>query len=229
MDLAITVVVVFVVAQLLTLIAAAAVCTLVSVVSRKSAANKVANKAIFSDISYYWLLRPLAYIPLTVFLVVMLDSAGWTGGGLLTSAPIVVQIILLYLLFEFVAYWVHRIFHGNRLLYRFHMPHHRIKRLEWSNGRQDHFVFEILLLVVFVSLGLLLGVSPLTFVTTIIVWYILLSLSHHNVAFSYGPLGKVLLSSSAHAVHHFGCTFENSKNFGVTLTLFDRLFGTYAK
>lgn len=222
MHIVITVATVFVVAQTATLAATFFVCALVSIFNK----SPVISKSILLDVLYYWILRPLLYIPLVILLVVFLDFIGWTREGVLTNSPIIVQAISLYLLFEFIGYWIHRLFHWNQQLHRFHTLHHTIDKFQWSNGRKDHFVFELLLLASLVFVGIWLGVAPITFIITIVVWYILLSLSHHNVAFSYGFMDGVLLSARTHGDHHFNISSENTKNFGITLSMYDRIFRT---
>ena len=50
---------------------------------------------------------------------------------------------------------------------------------------------------------------------------------HADLPWTLGPLGKVLMSPAAHRLHHIDDLVLCGANYGNTLTLWDRLFGTY--
>jgi sterol desaturase/sphingolipid hydroxylase (fatty acid hydroxylase superfamily) len=50
---------------------------------------------------------------------------------------------------------------------------------------------------------------------------------HADVPWTLGPLGKALISPAAHRLHHIRNEQLMGYNFGNTVTLWDRLFGTY--
>ena len=50
---------------------------------------------------------------------------------------------------------------------------------------------------------------------------------HADVPWTLGALGKVLISPAAHRLHHIRDEALMGANFGNTVTLWDRLFGTY--
>jgi sterol desaturase/sphingolipid hydroxylase (fatty acid hydroxylase superfamily) len=50
---------------------------------------------------------------------------------------------------------------------------------------------------------------------------------HADVPWTLGPLGKVLISPAAHRLHHIRDEALMGANYGNTVTLWDKLFGTY--
>jgi sterol desaturase/sphingolipid hydroxylase (fatty acid hydroxylase superfamily) len=51
-------------------------------------------------------------------------------------------------------------------------------------------------------------------------------LIHANIRTGFGPLGHVLVSPQFHRIHHSIEARHQDRNFGVILTLWDRVFGT---
>jgi sterol desaturase/sphingolipid hydroxylase (fatty acid hydroxylase superfamily) len=50
---------------------------------------------------------------------------------------------------------------------------------------------------------------------------------HPDVPWTLGPLGKVMMAPAARRLHHIRDETLMGANFGNTITLWDRLFGTY--
>jgi len=79
----------------------------------------------------------LVQVPATVFF-------GWMGLSALqakvVALPIVVQFIAAIVFTDLVQYTVHRAFHSNAFLWKFHAIHHSIKNLDWLSGSRIHIV-----------------------------------------------------------------------------------------
>ena len=52
------------------------------------------------------------------------------------------------------------------------------------------------------------------------------SLQHAELAWTYGPLGRLFVSPVFHSVHHSTDPSKFGRNFGMTLSVWDYLFGT---
>jgi sterol desaturase/sphingolipid hydroxylase (fatty acid hydroxylase superfamily) len=154
------------------------------------------------------------------------DGAGW-----LEDAPLLVEVVVLALTFEFIQYWLHRISHEARgtlgkFLWRIHVAHHLPDRVYVLMHPVMH-PFN-LLFILFVTQGTLLltGASA----EAIFVFNALLSLhglvSHFNFEISAGPLNYLFVGTELHRDHHSADPHE-SKNFGVLTPLWDLVFGTF--
>lgn len=172
-------------------------------------------------------------------LLVAPGGAGLVGSvPWLVSAPLVT--VLLYLAYEF-GYWVHHyLSHKWPLLWPFHRIHHTADSLSLMTAFRVHPVDTIAfynIVALFVGLaaasaqGLFGDVTPLAiggnnlllFTASVLVTH--LHHSHLPLRFT-GLAGWWLLSPGHHQVHHSDRQDHYDRNFGNSLTLFDRLFGT---
>jgi sterol desaturase/sphingolipid hydroxylase (fatty acid hydroxylase superfamily) len=134
----------------------------------------------------------------------------------------------LFLLVEFVYYWHHRVSHTVRWLWATHSVHHSPTRfnltagirLGWTAGVSGHFLFYVPLA--------LIGFQPLAIAAVLGVNLGYQFFIHSELVPRLGPLEWILNTPTHHKVHH-ACNAEClDKNYGGTLIVFDRLFGTFA-
>lgn len=142
------------------------------------------------------------------------------------ATPGVVAVLGAILLTEFVAYWRHRFEHV-RALWPVHATHHADEAMNWLSVRRKHPLGEALSLILDNLLAILLGVPFWAIATAMVLrswWGYFI---HADVPWTLGTLGKVLISPAAHRLHHIRDEQLMGYNFGNTVTLWDRLFGTY--
>jgi sterol desaturase/sphingolipid hydroxylase (fatty acid hydroxylase superfamily) len=139
---------------------------------------------------------------------------------------------LLYLvLFDFVAYWLHRWQHSRRWWWALHALHHSQRQMsKWSDNR-NHLLDDLLVAAAFALLGLLLGTEPAQFMALVLLTQFLESVQHANWRADFGWAGRWLLVSPVfHRLHHgIGVGHEGPTrgcNFGVLFPWWDRWFGT---
>jgi len=105
------------------------------------------------------------------------------------------------ILIDFIGYWLHRAFHGERL-WLFHAIHHSSVELDWLSAARVHPVNDIanksLQAMIIVALGyapvLLAGALPLFTAYAVFL--------HANVSWNFGALRFVLASPRFHRWHH---------------------------
>ena len=141
--------------------------------------------------------------------------------------PLVWQFVACFLLKDFLEWNIHRWLHTIPWLWRFHRLHHSIERMDWAASFRSHWG-EILIYqaVIYVPLVVLGVDSKVMF--AILVWSLLVQeLSHANLKWDWGPLRYVVNSPRFHAWHHaVEMHGKGGQNFGVTLAIWDWLFGT---
>lgn len=136
--------------------------------------------------------------------------------------------IALFLLVEFVYYWHHRASHTVRWLWATHAVHHSPTRynltagirLGWTGVISGHFLFYLPLVF--------LGFHPLAVAAVLGANLGYQFFIHSELVPRLGPLEWVLNTPTHHKVHHASNTTCLDKNYGGTLIVFDRLFGTFA-
>ncbi|MCL9981830.1 MAG: sterol desaturase family protein [Erythrobacter sp.] len=144
----------------------------------------------------------------------------WSG------VPVIAVAILALVMIDFAAYWRHRFEHSPQL-WRIHATHHADEAMNWLTLHRKHPLGEVMSMLIDLVPVLLLGLP---------IWAIVLAglvrswwgyLIHADVPWTLGPVGKVMMSPAAHRLHHIRDEALMGANYGNTITLWDRLFGTY--
>src|SRR5262247_3518502 len=158
------------------------------------------------------------------------DNRGW---GLLRAvgpAPLWMGIAASIVFLDLAVYLQHVLFHALPALWRLHRVHHTDPELDVTTGVRFHPV-EILLSAG--VKGAVVGALGAP-VVGVVVFEIVLNagsmFSHANLRLSGAAdrlLRRLFVTPDMHRVHHSIDTAEMNRNFGFTLSLWDRLFGTY--
>lgn len=145
----------------------------------------------------------------------------------LSTFPGATKIILGLIAADFCLYWVHWAMHRPPL-WRTHAFHHSIPELWWLSGARTSlmhlFLFAVpQLLLGYYILRLTSAEAGIAFSIGVVVnvWI------HANIWVNLGHLEWILITPNFHRVHH-GTKGFTRKNLGFILTIWDRMFGTYA-
>jgi sterol desaturase/sphingolipid hydroxylase (fatty acid hydroxylase superfamily) len=190
-----------------------------------------------------WMIHPLSIglgialaSALTNALVARLRAQGlWLEISTLRAGfagkPAWIQIVMAFLIADFLSYWIHRAYHRFPLLWAFHVVHHTSEELDWLSTSRLHPVSQA---VDTAAVGLVLLLIGLP-VTVVVAANILIGagalLAHANVRWTFGPLQHLLVSPLFHQWHHAHAESEHGHgigNFGAVLSIWDRLFGTWS-
>jgi sterol desaturase/sphingolipid hydroxylase (fatty acid hydroxylase superfamily) len=141
------------------------------------------------------------------------------------SLPLGIRIVLALVLFDVLAYWVHRAAHASPLLWRIHRVHHSDSALGPTTTFRFH-VIEIVwrMAVQFLPLYLL-GIAA---EIPAAAWLALLAfnvLAHSDLSWTFGAFGRAVVSPAYHASHHRANT---PVNFGMFFAVWDLYFRTSA-
>ncbi len=134
--------------------------------------------------------------------------------------------VIVVLVYDFIVYWRHRAEH-HPLLWPIHATHHADTALHWLSVHRKHPLSKLLSVLVDVWILFLLGfpewaIASATFVRSWWGFFI-----HADVPWTLGIFGKVLISPAAHRLHHIRDEALMGTNYGNTVTLWDKIFGTY--
>lgn len=189
---------------------------------------KAARREIGTNLGLM-LFNALILVPLMALPVTMLRDAMPRFEALLgfwDVVPAVLTLLAAIAAIDFAAYWRHR-FEHSPALWRIHATHHADEAMNWLTLHRKHPLGEGLSLAVDLLPALLLGlpVGAIVVASLVRAWWGYLI--HADVPWTLGALGKVLMSPAAHRLHHIRDEALMGANFGNTITLWDRLFGTY--
>jgi sterol desaturase/sphingolipid hydroxylase (fatty acid hydroxylase superfamily) len=146
--------------------------------------------------------------------------------------PMWVQVLAAFLLTSFWGYWVHRFEHTNDFLWKLHGYHHSVTNVQISNVLVSNpldFTFRNILG------GLVLSIVGFNPVALVIAGSLSLgygNFSHSGTDAKGGWLNYFFNGPEVHRWHHSTQFPDDSKfrygcNFGVALTFWDLLFGTF--
>ena len=135
--------------------------------------------------------------------------------------------VLLVLAQDFFFYWYHRAAHRIEYMWASHRVHHSPNELVLASAYRLPCTLILSLNWVFYMPLVWIGFPPL-----VVFGVLALNLAyqfwlHTTLIPRLGPIEGILNTPSAHRVHHGRNPEYLDKNFGGTLMIFDRIFGTY--
>jgi sterol desaturase/sphingolipid hydroxylase (fatty acid hydroxylase superfamily) len=156
------------------------------------------------------------------FAALLGTHAVWIEAPWTASWPLWLVVPLTLVAMDGANWLAHFADHRFRALWRFHAVHHSQEELSVLTSFRAHpLVHTTGFFLATIPVLLLMGdrsVAPL-----LITLYVCLgTLPHANVRWSFGPLGKVVVSPSYHRIHH-AIGAPDGANLGIVLTLWDVL------
>ena len=169
----------------------------------------------------------------------------WFGDGDFLSWPsgyvIALFTVTLFLVEDFSRFLVHFAYHKIPFLWRFHAIHHSAKIMTPLTLYRVHVVEYLINSIRAIAVvGLVSGIFIYCFNGRISVYEVLgvsifnfifnlagSNLRHTHIWLSFGKFEKWFISPAQHQVHHSTARAHLDKNFGASLAIWDRLFGSW--
>jgi sterol desaturase/sphingolipid hydroxylase (fatty acid hydroxylase superfamily) len=171
---------------------------------------------------FYALLETLfSDMGITAQRVAIIDPTGW---------PMWVQLLVFFVVLDFVQWFTHILLHRYAFLWKFHKVHHSVKEMGFAAHLRYHWM-ENVLYKPLKAFGVMIlgGFEP---EQAYIVHFLAITighLNHSNIKITWGPLKYLLNNPVMHLYHH---AYDLPKgrygvNFGISLSLWDYIFGTH--
>lgn len=154
-------------------------------------------------------------------LVLQHASLSWVGRW-----PAAWQWLFAWVAWDLCFYWMHRLHHTVPLLWAVHQVHHTGEHFDLSLGIRNSW-YSSLSSFPFMAILAVLGVPLEVFVVVSSLHYSVQFYNHNAVVGRSGWLDRVLVTPSNHRVHHGTHPLYINKNFGGTLLLWDKVFGSH--
>lgn len=140
--------------------------------------------------------------------------------------PAALQWAFAFVAWDFSFYWMHRMHHKVPLFWAVHVVHHQGEHFSLSLGIRNSW-YSSLTSFVFTAPLAVLGVPLDIFVVVSTIHYAIQFYNHTGLVNSSGILDRLIVTPSNHRVHHGNDPLYRNRNFGGTLLVWDKLFGTY--
>lgn len=141
--------------------------------------------------------------------------------------PIAASFLLYYVVGDFGAYWMHRLMH-TKAVWRAHKWHHSPTTMYWLAGYRASLPQQTLFNLPWIFAYSVFGLSPWWMYLAVLSSHMLLNdWMHMNVSWRSNWLEWIMVTPRYHHIHHSDDMVYSNANFGVTFTIWDRLFGTY--
>jgi sterol desaturase/sphingolipid hydroxylase (fatty acid hydroxylase superfamily) len=141
--------------------------------------------------------------------------------------PVALQAVELIIVADFIGYWMHRAFHFQPAMWRYHAIHHSSRQVDWLASVRVHPLNDVVTNLAQAVPLLLLGFSGATLGGYAALLVVLAILLHANVGWTWGPLRYVVASPVFHRWHHTTEKQGIDKNFAGLLPVWDLVFGTF--
>ncbi|MEM8507221.1 MAG: sterol desaturase family protein [Bacteroidota bacterium] len=152
--------------------------------------------------------------------LVLIDTSGW---------PVWAQLLLFFVLLDFVQWFTHVCLHKFPVLWRFHQVHHSVKEMGFAAHLRYHWM-ENIFYKPLKTFGVMVlgGFEP---EQAYIVHFIAIAighLNHANIKLTYGPLKYLFNNPVMHLYHHSYVLPKGAfgVNFGISLSIWDYIFKT---
>ncbi|MDA7748238.1 sterol desaturase family protein [Bacteroidia bacterium] len=134
--------------------------------------------------------------------------------------------IFAFFTWDFCFYWLHRFHHKFSFLWAIHVVHHEGEHFNLSLGIRNSWYSSLTSFPFFIGLAMI-GVPVEVFIAISSIHYAIQFYNHNGIVKNSGWIEKIMISPSLHRVHHGINTEYIDRNFGGTLVIWDKIFGTY--
>lgn len=136
--------------------------------------------------------------------------------------------ILLFILTDFLLYWMHRIEHHCRIFWAVHVTHHSAEEMNLSVGFRASVFQPVYRFLFFIPLAFC-GFQPIDilFMYSIIqFWTVLI---HTRYTGRMPLFDFIFVTPSHHRVHHASNALYLDRNMGAVLIIWDRIFKSFQR
>lgn len=135
--------------------------------------------------------------------------------------------ILAFAFFDLAIYVWHRASHKYEWLWRFHKIHHCDKSFNVSTGFRFH-VFDLLLEIVYKCVFVIvIGVDAYLVLSIEIIELFFIFFHHANIQVPHEEkISQVIITPFLHRAHHSTLRSEHDSNYGIVLSVWDKIFNT---
>lgn len=147
----------------------------------------------------------------------------------ISTLPMWVQLLVFFIVLDFVQWFTHVLLHKYPFLWRFHKIHHSVKEMGFAAHLRYHWM-ENIFYKPLKTIGVMVlgGFEPEQAYIVHFFSIMIGHFNHANIKITWGPLKYLLNNPVMHLYHHAYILPKNSYgvNFGISLSIWDYIFKT---
>jgi sterol desaturase/sphingolipid hydroxylase (fatty acid hydroxylase superfamily) len=143
-----------------------------------------------------------------------------------TTLPAWLVLFIAVFIGDFVGYWRHRLEH-TALIWPTHAIHHSDTAMTWTTLFRFHPLNRLTTALIDTSALALLGLPPWALAANLMIRHYYGMFIHMDLPWTYGALGRVLVSPAMHRWHHIRDSDGAGVNFATVFSVFDQAFRTH--
>jgi len=190
--------------------------------------------------SYRWL-NNLGLVFFNGFILKVIFPVASTGMAIIASnnnwgilhyyeIPTLISLIIFIVIMDLIIYFQHVMVHAVPLFWQLHKVHHIDLDYDTSTGARFHTLEILLSFMIKLIAIILLGPSVIAVIIFEVILNAMAMFNHGNVGLPNWldkVLRYVIVTPDMHRIHHSIEEDETNSNFGFSISLWDRIFGTY--
>lgn len=138
----------------------------------------------------------------------------------------ILTLLTVVLICDFIFYWFHRLSHTVNILWAIHIVHHQSREFNLSVSLRQPWLHKFAMFAFYLIIPLI-GISPGIMILAFAIQTFSQFWLHTRFIGKLGILENILVTPSHHRVHHGANDIYINKNYGNTLIIWDKLFGTF--
>jgi sterol desaturase/sphingolipid hydroxylase (fatty acid hydroxylase superfamily) len=142
------------------------------------------------------------------------------------ALPVAITAVAAVFVGDFISYWRHRLEH-TRLLWPSHAIHHSDTDMSWLTLSRFHPINRLTTMTVDTTFLAVCGFPDWALVLNVMVRHFYGEFIHADLPWTYGPLGRIMVSPVMHRWHHARDVSGSGSNFATVFSVFDQAFDTY--
>ena len=169
-------------------------------------------------------------IPLIAIVAAVDVSNGKMGLFNIINFPIWIEIILTVIILDFIIWGQHLLSHKIPFVWRFHRMHHTDRDLDVTTAVRFHPFQIIFSMFIKITSIYILGASAIAVIIFEIMLNGMAMFNHANLRIPFrieNILRKFIVTPDLHRIHHSIYIDEHNKNFGFSLSIWDKIFKCY--
>ncbi|HEY8062939.1 MAG TPA: sterol desaturase family protein, partial [Gemmatimonadales bacterium] len=192
--------------------------------------QRIFSRALVQDFLWFNVDMMFKVAALPVFVGVLQIGYNHVTGGftlpLMRGWPLGARVAASFIAFDFLQWFHHWVQHRVTAFWHFHAIHHSQHEMNLFTDLRVHWVDHIVAqLLIFVPM-FMFALKPFAIVSVAVVMEWFTHFNHANVRTNLGPLRHLVVTPQFHRIHHSIERRHRDRNFGVCLTIWDRMFGT---